>query len=280
MAEADLAAVVVSFQNEATLAACLDALSAELTLRELWVVDNASRDGGPAISAAWAAVDGRVHCLRNAENLGYAAACNQAAAKAGAPILVFVNPDAVPAFGLLPALAARLHADPAVGLVAGVPCDERGQADPAAWRRDLSLRRLWKEGGSTAALQVPEQPVEFQDVEAASGALFAIRSDLFSRLGGFDAAYRLHVEDLDLCRRVRDAGFRVEVANRARFLHRRGHSRRARPLWSEWQKLRGTLRYFDKFEAPGLSRLRRGGLRLAARLAFLPRLFLRLFVPG
>ena len=68
-------------------------------------------------------------------------------------------------------------------------------------------------------------------------------------LGGFDEGYRLHAEDMDLCRRARDAGAMVAVANDIRVLHIRGVSSLARPVFVEWHKHRGLWRYFRKFEA-------------------------------
>jgi GT2 family glycosyltransferase len=98
-----------------------------------------------------------------------------------------------------------------------------------------------------------------QAVDAVSGALMLVSRDLFERLGGFDAGYRLHAEDLDLCRRARQANALVAVANDVRVVHIRGVSSRSRPLFVEWHKHRGLWRYFRRFEAP-----RRGALtRLA-----------------
>src|SRR3546814_14460129 len=65
-----------------------------------------------------------------------------------------------------------------------------------------------------------------------------------------DEGYRLHVEDLDLCRRAREAGAAVAVANDVRVVHVRGVSSRSRPGFFEWHKHRGMWRYFRKFEAP------------------------------
>ncbi|MEO6365304.1 MAG: glycosyltransferase family 2 protein, partial [Luteimonas sp.] len=65
----------------------------------------------------------------------------------------------------------------------------------------------------------------------------------------FDAGYRLHAEDLDLCRRAREAGAVVAVANDVEVVHVRGVSSRERPVFVEWHKHRGLARYFRKFEA-------------------------------
>ncbi len=87
-----------------------------------------------------------------------------------------------------------------------------------------------------------------QSVDAISGALMLMPQDMFDVLGGFDEGYWLHAEDLDLCRRVRDAGRGVIVANDVRVVHVRGVSSRSRPVLVEWHKHRGMWRYFRKFE--------------------------------
>jgi GT2 family glycosyltransferase len=111
-----------------------------------------------------------------------------------------------------------------------------------------------------------------QEVEAISGALMLLPRALFDRIGGFDANYRLHVEDLDLCRRARDAGALVAVANDVSVVHVRGVSSRSRPGFSEWHKHRGLWRYFRKFEAPRRNIIVRAGAWLAIWLHWALRL--------
>ena len=89
-----------------------------------------------------------------------------------------------------------------------------------------------------------------QRVDAVSGALMLMPRALFDAVDGFDEGYRLHAEDLDLCRRAREAGAVVAVANDVRVVHVRGVSSRSRPVFVEWHKHRGLWRYFRKFEAP------------------------------
>ena len=92
--------------------------------------------------------------------------------------------------------------------------------------------------------------------------------ELFDRLGGLDEGYRLHAEDLDLCRRAREAGAVVAVANDVRIVHVRGVSSRARPLFVEWHKHRGLWRYFRRFEAGRRGALLRAGVFAAIWLRF------------
>src|SRR5690554_4372345 len=132
---------------------------------------------------------------------------------------------------------------------------EDGVRDPAARRRQpdfVSMLRGLLSGGSTSASMAlpPDDRLALQPVEAVSGALMLLPRALYDRLGGFDEGYRLHAEDLDLCRRAREAGARLAVANQVRVMHVRGVSSRARPVFVEWHKHRGLARYFRKFEAP------------------------------
>ena len=116
-------------------------------------------------------------------------------------------------------------------------------------RRDPSLRELLFARGARGALHVASDGTPLQRVEALSGAMLLMPTNVFAQVGGFDPGYRLHAEDLDLCRRIREAGFAIAVANDVRVTHLRGVSSRSRPLWVEWQKHRGLWRYFGKFEA-------------------------------
>lgn len=265
-----VAAVVVSYNSAATLTACLAALRAQPELAEIRVIDNGSRDASAAQVAALAASEPRLRLLRLPGNPGFAAACNLGAAASRAPWLLFVNPD----IELPPAALARLLAHaatlPRPGALGADLHDGQGRRDPAARRRDLSLGRLMAGLGRRDALALPfDERQRLQPVEACSGALMLVPRSAFVAVGGWDAGYRLHVEDLDLCRRLRDAGYAIAVANDLPVLHHRGVSSRSRPFFVEWHKHRGLWRYWWRFEA-------RGPARLAAPLVF-GLLALRLF---
>ena len=94
--------------------------------------------------------------------------------------------------------------------------DDHGRRDPAARRHDPVFARMLAQtlrGRGAAQLGVPANAaVVVQQVDAVSGALMLLPRILFQRVGGFDGDYRLHAEDLDLCRRVRGAGAVVAVA--------------------------------------------------------------------
>ena len=245
-----IAVVIVSYQSASTLEGCLARLRAAAGVAEIRVVDNASDDGTLEIVQRHASADPRVRFIANPDNPGFAAANNQGVAETQAPWLAFINPDLLVKADTLAELCARGQA---LGdCVLGVEqVDEQGQPDAAVRRRDPDFGAMLRHPGQGARLAIPADPTQpLQRVQALSGALLLMPRALFDRIGGWDAGYRLHAEDLDLCRRAREAGAVVAIANDLQVVHVRGVSSRSRPFFVEWHKHRGLWRYFRKFEAP------------------------------
>jgi len=268
-----IAAIVVTYRSAETIDDCLQRLRAAADVVAIRVVDNGSEDGTLEIVQRHATGDARVRFIANPDNPGFAVACNQGARDvgAGAHWLAFVNPDCLVDADTLARLSA-LAAPRGDCLIGADLVDEQGVRDGAARRNDpdfaAMLADLLKGASPTAKLDViADDGKELQPVEAVSGALMLMPRALFERIGGFDEGYRLHAEDLDLCRRAREAGALVAVANSVRVLHVRGVSSRSRPWFVEWHKHRGLWRYFRKFEAP-----RRG---LSTRAAVFAAIWLR-----
>jgi len=246
---AGIAAVVVTYQSAGTIGECLTRLRAAEGVAEIRVVDNASGDGTLEIVQRHAVADPRLRFIANPDNPGFAVACNQGAADSQSPWLAFVNPDCFVEADSLARL--RDHAASLGDALLGADLvGEDGARDAAARRRDPDFTAMLR-APSRAQLGVAMDASQtVQQVEAVSGALMLLPRALFERVGGFDQGYRLHAEDLDLCRRVRDAGAIVACANDVAVVHVRGVSSRSRPLFVEWHKHRGLWRWFAKFEAP------------------------------
>ena len=268
-----IAAIVVSHGSAETIDTCLSRLRAAAGVSEIRVVDNDSRDETLDIVQRHALADPRLRFIANPDNPGFAVACNQGAAASAAPWLAFVNPDCFVEGDTLARM--RTHAWNIAGFGDGGPRDivgyfdvltrcgtggdvvlgadlvgEDGVRDAAARRRDPDFAAMLRDP-ARAQLGVAidaSQPV--QVVDAVSGALMLVPRGLFECIGGFDEAYRLHAEDLDLCRRARAEGATVACANDVQVVHVRGVSSRSRPLFVEWHKHRGFWRYFRKFDAP------------------------------
>lgn len=265
---AEIAVVVVSYQSVSTIDDCLQCLRASDAVAQVRIVDNGSDDGTLAIVQRHAASDPRVRFIGNPDNPGFAVACNQGARDSSADWLAFVNPDCMPAPDALARLLAHARAVGGDALLGADLVDEHGIRDPAARRRDPDFAGMLRHPQSRDLSIAIDAAQPLQRVQAVSGAVMLMQRALFERIGGFDEAYRLHAEDLDLCRRARDAGAVVAVANDVAVLHLRGVSSRSRPLFVEWHKHRGLWRYFSRFEAPGRGWLTTVGVWLAIWLRF------------
>jgi GT2 family glycosyltransferase len=220
------------------------------------VVDNASRDaslGFPALS------DSRVTLIRNHENRGFGAACNQGAAVAEGEYLLFINPDCRLPAGALTRLTASLDARPDAAMLGPLVLNVDGSEQRGCRRRlpdprNALMRVLHLHGpdagGRVAGFDLTGTPLPPgpEPVEAISGACMLVRRGVFEELGGWDPGYFLHCEDLDLCMRLKRAGKAVLFVPDVSVIHVQGVSSRGRPLFVLWHKHRGMWRYFNKFQ--------------------------------
>ncbi len=271
--DVDIAVVVVTHESAETIDECLRRLRAAARIAQIRVVDNASADGTLQIVQRHALADARVKFIANPDNPGFAVGCNQGARDCTSAWLAFVNPDCMLESDSLARL--RAHADDLARdgqsqrvLLGADLVDEAGVHDGAARRRDPDFAAMLRSSSSRKLDIAIDASSTMQHVQAISGALMLLPRELFINIDGFDEAYRLHAEDLDLCRRARDAGATVAVANDVRVVHIRGVSSRARPLFVEWHKHRGLARYFRKFEAPKRGLLTRVSVYIMVWLRF------------
>jgi N-acetylglucosaminyl-diphospho-decaprenol L-rhamnosyltransferase len=188
------------------------------------VIDNASTDH------SLAAAEGRegVRIVRNPDNRGFAAAANQGAALATGEWILFVNPDVHLEPGQVAALLSSVPPD--VAAVAPLQVDADGTPRSETGGYEPSLRRylLWavvpvrlhRRMGPWLA---PPWPAGDVELDWVSGALLGIRREVFARLGGFDPRFWLYHEDVDFCRRARQAGHRVLCRGSVRLHHEVAH---------------------------------------------------------
>jgi GT2 family glycosyltransferase len=246
-----LSVIVVSADSGPSLRDCVNSVLACTTPLELLLIDNASSDGVPQAIARARESDHRLKVIYNRANLGFGPAVNRAVAQSRGQALLVLNPDCVLKQPALQRLLEALATEPKVGVVGAVVCDGQGVPDPASYRRDPVLQRalatLFKRGDEGVNIDgaMPDHLVE---AEAVSGAVMLMSRRVFEWLNGFDENYFLHCEDLDLCRRVRDGGWRVLLAGDVRVLHGKGGSSRHRPVFVSYHKHRGMWRWFRKFD--------------------------------
>jgi N-acetylglucosaminyl-diphospho-decaprenol L-rhamnosyltransferase len=221
---------IVNWNSGRQLAECLESFatvaSDQVVVRGITVVDNASSDGSSdALPASPPVV-----LIRNRENRGFAAACNQGARNSDADFLLFLNPDARLMAGALerPAQFLQSEANSRVGIV-GIQLFDEG--DHIA-RNTARMPTPWSIIGNSIGLDrlmpslFPPHFVtewahdETRVVDQVMGAFMLVRRTLFERLGGFDERFFVYFEDLDLAQRARERGFGSVYLATAQAFHR------------------------------------------------------------
>ena len=238
--------VVVAADSGADLAVCIERVLGGAAQVEVIVSDNNSRDGSvDALAAHWHD-ESRLRILRNGANLGFGAGCNRGAVQAQGDVLLFLNPDCRIEADAIACLRGCMAPD--IGILGAAIVGSDGTPEPASRRRDPFLRPALMSMLGLDRVSVAADTADVQLVDIVSGAAMLLPRTAFDTVNGFDEGYFLHCEDMDLCRRVRDAGLRVACANAVRIVHAKGTSSRARPFFVAYHKHRGMWRWFRKFD--------------------------------
>jgi N-acetylglucosaminyl-diphospho-decaprenol L-rhamnosyltransferase len=251
-----LAVVVVSFEARETLLLGLEALRAHASLTlEVVVVDNASSDGS---ADAVRARHPEALVIANADNLGFARACNQGWRASRAAHVLFLNPDAEVTPGAVEALVGLLEDRPLVG-AAGPRTRGTDGTIQVSTGPDLTplaeLRQRRRVLG--AARRAPRALAEIEARHArehepawVSGSCLVARRTAMEAVGGFDERFFLYEEDADLCRRLRAAGWHVVFTPAAEVRHHLGRSMSKAPRRARLEYHRSHLLYYRKHNGP------------------------------
>ena len=228
--------------------------------REVIVVDNASEDGSMELLEAKFPAHLRLKLWRLPINSGFAVGCNIGMQMAQYPDLLFLNPDCLLGSESLKRMVCALQSDSAVGMVGGrltnLDGSEQGggrRAVPTPWRSFVRafglnvLNNRWPKLFFDFHLHKQPLPDSAIEVEAISGALMLVRRAAVEDVGPWDESYFLHCEDLDWCMRFRQKKWRILFVPDAPVVHYLGHSSKARPIFVEWHKHKGMVRFYRKF---------------------------------
>jgi GT2 family glycosyltransferase len=191
----------------------LPALSGQLLADdELVVVDNASSDG---TADAVRELAPKATVIEAGSNLGFASGCNLGAEAASNELLVFLNPDAVPAEGFREAIERPMVEGRGWAAWQGLVTAEGERVINTRGGLVHFTGIAWAGGAGEPLDEAPSTG----EPGFASGACLAIPRELFKRLGAFPAEFFLYHEDVDLSLRVRLAGGRLGVEHAARVDH-------------------------------------------------------------
>lgn len=245
-AHADLSVVIVTWNNQRTIADCLASLAEQpsrLAL-EVLVVDNASADGTLEQVGRFPAV----HVLRNDDNLGFARAVTAGVDRSTGDAVLLLNPDTVVHPGSLERLVAHLQTHPRCGAVGPRTVSVDGSV----------LRSVFPYPGlgvtMLGSLGRPRPPrlhrLRPSTVEALSGAALCLRRAALEDVGGLDTDFFMYGEDMDLCYRLARSGWSVDHVPTATVTHLQGHSANQVPEVTYVRRRIGRLRFLRKHRHP------------------------------
>ncbi len=232
---------------------------------EVIVVDNASRDDTITMLAAefpW------VQVIVNADNAGFSRANNQAFAASRGTAALFLNPDTEVSPGALATLLAYLCAHPDVGVLGPRLRYPDGSVQSSRRRfptlttalfESTLLEQWWPHNRFARAYRLEDVPDgHTQDVDWLVGACLLIPRRVLEQVGTWDEGFFMYSEELDLCRRIRGAGWRLVYVPQAEIIHYEGKSSEQVVAARHVRFQTSKVRYFNKYHG----RLVAEGLRL------------------
>lgn len=225
--------IIVSFNSKKTLYNCLTELYNRSTMSsnyfEVIVVDNSSWDGTCEMVTQ---TFPQVVLLQNLTNLGFGAANNQGVKNARGEYILLINPDTVANCDLICETIKffEQHTDTKSafgGLLLNLDgSEQRGsrRSFPNFFNAFLHFTKLYKLLKYRRTYDLSWLSIEPHEVECVSGACIGIPKAMYDYLGGFDERFFLHFEDIDLCKRIWQAGYKLWFYPNLRLFHHKGGS--------------------------------------------------------
>ncbi|MBI5867578.1 MAG: glycosyltransferase family 2 protein [candidate division Zixibacteria bacterium] len=253
---AKVGVLIVTFNSEADISTCLDSVKAASSSPvHVVVVDNASADKTAALIEQ---SNPTVTLIRNSENRYYAAANNQGLPHALRPFVLLLNPDVVLPVGGIDAMVQLLDSRPSHAAVAPMlqGGDGRRQASlrefpglDTLWFDLLGLSFLFPHSRSFGRWRMGYfDGKALRDVQQPMASCLLIRRDVLTALGLFDERFPMFFNDVDWCRRVQDAGWKILYTPDIIARHRGGASTRQRKLQMIWMSHSAYYRYLRLYE--------------------------------
>lgn len=267
----DLSIIIVSWNVAEVLAACLDSILANQAANlssEIIVVDSGSSDHTTALLREHYP---QIKLLAQSENLGFTRCNNIGLRAAAGRYLLLLNPDTEIMGDALAQMVAHLDANPDVGIV-GPHTLNTDRTTQSTRRRFPTLatalfESTWLQPFAPRSLldryyvaDVPDDTVT--DVDWVQGSALLARREVYAQLGGLDEGYVMYSEEMDWCKRAKDAGWRVVYLGTAHIKHHGGKSTDQVTAWRHIYFQQSKLRYFRKYHGWLAAQTLRGVLLL------------------
>jgi GT2 family glycosyltransferase len=228
-----LSIIIVSWNVSELLRSCLQSIREQTKIsHEIIVIDNASTDGSADMVAHEFP---QAKLIRNSRNRGFGAANNQGLAKASGEFVIFLNDDTVILDQALDKMVNFLKQSDSVGIVGARLLNPDKTIQVGTARRFpnfkilatmlLGLHSFFRKKKWLQAYYLTNQKFQkTQSVDQVMGASLMTRRQLLKNIGSFDEHFWIWFEEVDLCKRFRDSGYKIAVLATAEIIHHKGQS--------------------------------------------------------
>ncbi len=247
----ELNVVIVNFNSGHALELCIKQLiEAPGIDLDVTVIDNASSDYSCSFIKH---LESPIRLIENKSNVGFSVACNQGAKSGKAPQIAFINPDCFINRQQLSQLYSQLAEVESAALIGCRVLNEDGSLQAASRRRLPTFWRIvWHLTGLSQFslfkginIKGTGEFDSVQVVEAVNGACVLVKRAAFEQLSGYDEAFPLHFEDLDLFARLKAKNYTLLYDSHVAVRHLKGHSTQDSQKIKAWKR-QGLLRYLSK----------------------------------
>ena len=252
----DLSIVVVSWNVQELLSRCLQSVLAGLGASaidaEIIVIDNGSADGSDDMVRREFP---QTRLIANADNRGFPAASNQGIAVANGRYVLLLNPDTEVISDALALMVSHADGHPDVGIVGPQLLNPDGSVQPSRRRFPTLITAFfestWLERYAPGRLlrhyYVLDQPYDVTTrVDWVTGSALMARREAVEQVGLMDEGFFMYSEELDWCRRFREAGWCVEYLPSAQIVHHGGKSSEQAVAARHTNFQTSKVRYFHK----------------------------------
>lgn len=230
----ELSIIIVTYNSRREIGDCLTSLERfckGVTLETI-VFDNASKEG----TADWVAANyPNVRLIRSAENVGFARGNNLAAQFAQGRFVLLLNPDTWVEDDLALALVRFMENHPDAGACTPLILRPDGSRQRGAMRTLPTLTTLFYDQAGLSRLFPRSRRFgrywmtwwdhnDVREVEQAAGACLLVRREVYEKIGGFDEGYFMYYDDVELCRAIREAGWKIYFTPEVHVYHSGGQS--------------------------------------------------------
>jgi N-acetylglucosaminyl-diphospho-decaprenol L-rhamnosyltransferase len=252
----DLSVVIVNWNVRDLLRTCLRSVLAEARpdfTVEAIVVDNGSHDGSVEMLREEFPT---VVLIANTRNRGFTGGNNDGLAVARGRVVMLLNPDTEVRAGALGALVSYLDTHPEAGAAGPQLLNPDGSVQSSRRRfptlatalfESTWLQPLAPRGVPRDYYVLDRRDDETCAVDWVTGAALAVRREAFERVGGLDERFFMYSEELDWCRRIRQAGWQIVYLPQAQIVHHEGKSSEQAVPARHINFQRSKVLYFEKY---------------------------------